>query len=116
MPDYTAGLLAAFEAGKQKSEDESHPPPEPTARSLVEPLSQRELEVLRFVAQGLSNREIGERLFLAVITVKEHNRNIFRKLQVRRRTEATDPDDGVLTGVDRPADVPSNGHHVTSKG
>ena len=54
----------------------------------IEPLSQRELEVLRLIAQGLSNREIGERLFLAIITVKGHNRNIFRKLQVRRRTEA----------------------------
>ena len=85
MPDYTARLLAAFEAEEQKSEDESHRPP---AQSLIEPLSQRELEVLQLVAQGLSNREISERLFLALITVKGHNRNIFRKLQVRRRTEA----------------------------
>jgi LuxR family maltose regulon positive regulatory protein len=44
--------------------------------------------VLQLIAQGLSNREISERLFLALITVKGHNRNIFRKLQVRRRTEA----------------------------
>jgi LuxR family maltose regulon positive regulatory protein len=55
---------------------------------LVEPLSQREIEVLRLIAQGLSNREIGERLFLAVNTVKGHNRIIFDKLQVQRRTEA----------------------------
>ena len=86
MPDYTAKLLAVLEAEERKSEDESHLPP---AQSLTEPLSQRELEVLRLIAQGLSNREISERLFLAVITVKGHNRNIFRKLQVRRRTEAT---------------------------
>jgi LuxR family maltose regulon positive regulatory protein len=85
MPDYTAKLLAVFEAEERKSEDESHLPP---AQSLTEPLSQRELEVLQLIAQGLSNREISERLFLAVITVKGHNRNIFRKLQVRRRTEA----------------------------
>jgi LuxR family maltose regulon positive regulatory protein len=85
MPDYTAKLLAVFEAEERKSEDRSYLPP---AQSLTEPLSQRELEVLRLIAQGLSNREIGERLFLAVITVKGHNRNIFRKLQVRRRTEA----------------------------
>jgi LuxR family transcriptional regulator, maltose regulon positive regulatory protein len=51
-------------------------------------LSQRELEILRLVAQGLSNREIGERLFLALDTVKGHNRRIFDKLQVQRRTEA----------------------------
>jgi LuxR family transcriptional regulator, maltose regulon positive regulatory protein len=88
MPDYTAELLAVFEAEEQKSEGESHLPPALPAQSLIEPLSQRELEVLRLIAQGLSNREISERLFLALITVKGHNRNIFRKLQVRRRTEA----------------------------
>ena len=88
MPDYTAKLLAVFEAEEHKSEDESRLPHALPAQSLTEPLSQRELEVLRLVAQGLSNREISERLFLAVITVKGHNRNIFRKLQVRRRTEA----------------------------
>jgi ATP/maltotriose-dependent transcriptional regulator MalT len=55
---------------------------------IVEPLSQRELEVLQLIAQGLSNREIGERLFLALDTVKGHNRKIFDKLQVQRRTEA----------------------------
>src|SRR3982751_5043100 len=40
------------------------------------------------IAQGLSNHEIGERLFLALDTVKGHNRKIFSKLQVQRRTEA----------------------------
>ena len=55
---------------------------------LVEPLSERELEILQLIAQGLSNREIGERLFLALNTVKGHNRIIFDKLQVERRTEA----------------------------
>ena len=55
---------------------------------MVEPLSERELEVLRLVAQGLSNREISERLFLAVNTVKGHNQKIFNKLQVQSRTEA----------------------------
>ena len=55
---------------------------------MVEPLSERELQVLRLIAQGLSNREIGERLFLALSTVKGHSRVIFDKLQVQRRTEA----------------------------
>ncbi|WP_409348568.1 LuxR C-terminal-related transcriptional regulator [Paenibacillus phyllosphaerae] len=55
---------------------------------LVEPLSRRELEVLALIAKGLSNRDIGERLFLAVDTVKGHNRRIFEKLGVQRRTEA----------------------------
>ena len=87
MPDYTGRLLAAFEAEK-KSEDESHLPPVLPAQSLVEPLSHRELEVLRLIAQGLSNREISERLFLALSTVKGHNRIIFSKLMVGSRTEA----------------------------
>jgi LuxR family maltose regulon positive regulatory protein len=85
MPDYVGKLTAVSQAEEQKSADQSHLP---AAQSLTEPLSKRELEVLRFIAQGLSNREISDRLFLALITVKGHNRNIFRKLQVRRRTEA----------------------------
>jgi LuxR family transcriptional regulator, maltose regulon positive regulatory protein len=55
---------------------------------LVEPLSQRELEVLQLIAQRLSNREIGERLFIALDTVKGHNRRIFGKLQVQTRDDA----------------------------
>ena len=51
-------------------------------------LSQRELEVLRLIAQGCSNQEIAERLVLALSTVKGHNQMIFDKLHVRRRTEA----------------------------
>src|ERR687897_306508 len=88
MPDYAARLLVVLEAEAQMSEDRSYLPSAPTAQSLTEPLSQRELEVLQLIAQGLSNREISERLFLALITVKGHNRRIFGKLQVRRRTEA----------------------------
>jgi LuxR family maltose regulon positive regulatory protein len=84
-PDCTGRLLAAFDAGERKSEGEPHQPP---ARSLTEPLSRRELEVLRLIAQGLSNREISERLFIALMTVKGHNRRIFAKLMVGRRTEA----------------------------
>jgi LuxR family maltose regulon positive regulatory protein len=56
--------------------------------SMLEPLSQRELEIMKLIAHGLSNREIGERLFLALDTIKGHNRRIFDKLQVQRRTEA----------------------------
>jgi LuxR family transcriptional regulator, maltose regulon positive regulatory protein len=88
MPDYTAKLLAVFEAEEQKSADGSHLPRALPARSLAEPLSDRELEVLRLIAQGLSNREISGRLFLALDTVKGHNRKIFSKLLVQRRTEA----------------------------
>lgn len=65
-----------------------HPPPARTRPALVEPLSERELEVLKLIACGLSNREIGERLYLALSTVKGYNRTIFGKLQASRRTEA----------------------------
>jgi LuxR family maltose regulon positive regulatory protein len=85
MPDYTDELLAAFEAEKQTSTDRSALS---SAQSLIETLSQRELDVLRLIAEGLSNQEICERLFLALDTVKGHNRRIFNKLQVQRRTEA----------------------------
>ncbi len=85
MLDYIGKLLAVFEAEEQKREDKSYLPP---AQPLVEPLSQRELEVLQLIAQGLSNRKISERVFLALSTVKGHNRIIFSKLQVQRRTEA----------------------------
>ncbi len=88
MPDYGAKLLAAFEAEEQADEDKPYLLPAPLTQPLSEPLSQRELEVLQLIAQGFSNREIGERLFLALDTVKGHNRRIFGKLQVQRRTEA----------------------------
>ena len=56
--------------------------------SLPEPLSRRELEVLELIAEGLSNREIAERLSLSVGTVKVHTRNIYGKLDVNSRTQA----------------------------
>jgi LuxR family maltose regulon positive regulatory protein len=85
MPDYIGKLLAAFEAGKRKSKEKPDLPPQ---QPLIEPLSQRELKIIHLIAQGLSNREIGERLFLALDTIKGHNRKIFDKLQVQSRTEA----------------------------
>jgi LuxR family maltose regulon positive regulatory protein len=56
--------------------------------SLAEPLSERELDVMRLVAQGLSNREIAERLVISIGTVKTHVHHICGKLNVRNRTEA----------------------------
>jgi LuxR family maltose regulon positive regulatory protein len=88
MPGYTGSLLAAFDDVVPASDGHPSRPPTKLAQSLIEPLSPRELEVLHLIAQGLSNHEIGERLFLALSTVKGHNRMIFGKLQVQRRTEA----------------------------
>ncbi|MFA9558975.1 LuxR C-terminal-related transcriptional regulator [Evansella sp. AB-rgal1] len=76
-PDFASRLRLAIEASSSK-----------LPHGLMEPLSERELEVLKLIAEGLSNQEIGERLFLALSTVKGYNQNIFGKLQVKRRTEA----------------------------
>jgi DNA-binding NarL/FixJ family response regulator len=55
---------------------------------VVPRLTDRELEVLRLVAKGLSNREIATELVIAENTVKNHVRNILEKLQLRSRMEA----------------------------
>jgi LuxR family maltose regulon positive regulatory protein len=85
-PDYVNKLLATFDVETKKDERPTVSVLSPSA--LVEPLTPRELEVLQLIADGLSNQEIGARLFLALDTVKGHNRRIFDKLQVQRRTEA----------------------------
>lgn len=51
-------------------------------------ISNREYEVLQLIAEGMSNQEIAEKLFLSLPTVKTHSSNLFLKLNVRRRTEA----------------------------
>jgi LuxR family maltose regulon positive regulatory protein len=55
---------------------------------LVEPLSVREIEVLQYISQGLTNQEIAQELILSLYTVKSHARNIYSKLGVKNRTEA----------------------------
>jgi LuxR family maltose regulon positive regulatory protein len=76
-PNYAARLLAAFDR-----------PSPPTAKALVEPLSEREMDVLRLVVAGLSNPEIAEELVIAVSTVKSHINHIYGKLGVSSRTRA----------------------------
>jgi ATP/maltotriose-dependent transcriptional regulator MalT len=56
--------------------------------SLVEPLSERELEVLRLMATGLSNHEIADKLIIGKGTVKSHVHSILGKLDARDRTQA----------------------------
>jgi LuxR family maltose regulon positive regulatory protein len=77
---YVSKLLATF--------GESIPEKSPAAQALVEPLTERELEVLRLIAAGLSNREIAEELVVAVSTVKTHINHIYRKLDVESRIQA----------------------------
>jgi ATP/maltotriose-dependent transcriptional regulator MalT len=86
MPGYIGKLLAVWKGEEHKSETPAYS--FSPAQSLIEPLSRREIEVLQLVAQGLSNQEISERLVIALETVKGHNKKIFGKLQVQRRTEA----------------------------
>ena len=59
-----------------------------TANPVIEPLSEREVEILRLIAQGASNREIAGALFLAEGTVKNHVTSILGKLEARDRTQA----------------------------
>jgi DNA-binding CsgD family transcriptional regulator len=77
----TAGRTAAAPAAPL-------PAAPPATGEPLEPLSQRELEVLRLVATGRSNREIATELYVATGTVKAHLNNIFRKLEARSRLEA----------------------------
>jgi two-component system, NarL family, response regulator LiaR len=53
-------------------------------------LSKRELEVLQLMAEGLSNQQIGEKLFVSLNTIKTHSAQIFEKMEVQRRTQAID--------------------------
>ena len=76
-PEYAGQLLAAFPALEAKPHTE-----------MVEPLSERELDVLRLIAEGLSNQEIARRLHLSLSTVKWHTGNIYGKLGVKNRTQA----------------------------
>jgi len=85
-PDYVRQLLAAFPIAEPEQADS--PKTQAPESDLIEPLSERELEVLELLAEGLTNREIASRLFLALNTVKAHSSNIYGKLGVHSRTQA----------------------------
>jgi LuxR family maltose regulon positive regulatory protein len=85
-PDYVRRLLAAFPVAEPERSDLSET--QVPKSEMVEPLSERELEVLRLVAEGLTNREIASRLFVSLNTVKAHTRNMYGKLGVHSRTGA----------------------------
>ncbi len=82
--DYTARLLAAFHSIDQGSQ----PSPPPVPLPFNEPLSERELEVLRLLATGASNQEIAGELSIALTTARKHVSNILGKLGVNNRTQA----------------------------
>jgi LuxR family maltose regulon positive regulatory protein len=86
LRDYATRLLSQFETEPHRDTA----PQEKTSPidDLAEPLSPRELEVLLLIAQGSTNKEIAQQLFIAPGTVKAHTSNIYRKLDVTNRTEA----------------------------
>jgi LuxR family maltose regulon positive regulatory protein len=85
-PDYVQQLLRSFPV--EETEKPNTPQPHGPNSELIEPLSEREIEVLQLIAQGLSNREVGDRLYLTLNTVKAHSRTIYSKLGVNNRTQA----------------------------
>jgi LuxR family maltose regulon positive regulatory protein len=87
-PEYVQRLLAAF----PMTEPEEAVSKKPLAdqSGLIEPLSEREIEVLQLIAKGLSNQVIATRLVLSIHTIKTHTRNIYSKLAVNSRTQAID--------------------------
>jgi len=83
-PHYITSLLLA--SGEQPSASSALPIPRSAV--MVEPLTERELEVLQLIAAGASNEEIAEQLVISIGTVKRHVSNIFGKLTVSSRTQA----------------------------
>jgi LuxR family maltose regulon positive regulatory protein len=84
-PDYVHRLLAAFPSIEP---EKAAPSTKNLQSDLIEPLSEREIQVLELIAEGLTNQEIASRLFLSQHTIKAHTRNIYGKLDVHSRTEA----------------------------
>lgn len=79
FPDYAAQLLAVLPAGSTNGS---------ATPLLLDPLTERELEILKLIAQGQSNRQIASTLFISVGTVKGHVNHILGKLDVKNRTQA----------------------------
>jgi LuxR family maltose regulon positive regulatory protein len=92
MPDFVSQLLQLFPTvpiTAAKSPD-TFPTidPGPDENTLIEPLSERELEVLQLMAGGATNEDIAEKLVIATTTAKKHVSNILHKLSAENRTQA----------------------------
>ncbi len=78
--DFAGELIEAFGSATT--------PPTSQVQLLIEPLTEREIEVIRLIENGLSNLEIAAKLFISITTVKRHISNIYAKLDVKNRTQA----------------------------
>ena len=90
---YTERILAAFSneetgTGQNVSDDQSEHRSFLSNQALVEPLTDREIEILLILSKRLSNHEIAEKLFISPETVKRHLYNIFQKFDVKTRKQA----------------------------
>jgi LuxR family maltose regulon positive regulatory protein len=85
---YAGKLLAAFEAKEQRNAGESLVLTIPASQPLIEPLSHRELELLRLLKTDLSGPEIANQLMIALSTVRTHTKSIYSKLNVKNRRAA----------------------------
>jgi LuxR family maltose regulon positive regulatory protein len=88
LPNYTRKLLSAFEVEDQGTDVETPPSAAPASSSLIEPLSQRELDILRLFKTELSGPEIAQQLVIALSTVRTHTKSIYNKLNVNSRRGA----------------------------
>ena len=93
--EFVGKLLAALEGDESEAVpdmSESKPAVEPSVRPqpLVEPLTNRELDILDLLAQRLQNKEIADKLFISTETVKSHLNNIYQKLNVSNRRDAVE--------------------------
>ncbi|MBK9925083.1 MAG: NACHT domain-containing protein [Anaerolineales bacterium] len=88
LPSYTSKLVSAFEAERKGLEVETLPSATPASSSMIEPLSQRELDILRLFKTELSGPEIAQELVIALSTVRTHTKSIYNKLSVNSRRAA----------------------------
>ena len=86
--EYGQRILAAITAGQADSPAGQHQDNVHERGGLVDPLSERELEVLHLIAEGLKNQAIADKLFISLHTVKVHAKRIYAKLGVSSRTQA----------------------------